>query len=344
MLERARSIAGRRPPARGGPRRDFVVAENRRIAQDLIVPAKDCGKAKPGDRRRRDRRVPDRRARADRARRRVLAARPTRASRSRSRCASTTCRSSSKAAAAAAKRLPRECGTPSEAVDLRRAAARHDRRRVREGLRRRGLLRAQRQRAIRLVVAIADVSHYVKDGDAIDRDARASARRRSTSAPRDPDAARGAVRTSSARSGPKSTGSAWSPTWRSPRPAGSAATVLPGGDALARGSPTPVWAWLSTRRPRRTRAKALLPHLADAPRALPPCSRPPRQTRRDRPRPSSSSSCSTRHGKIEKRSSGAAQRRAQMIEECMLAANVSAADLLARPGTRRSTACTRADA
>ena len=47
VLERAhREVVGRLHDERGV---FFVVAENRRIAQDLIVPADDRGKAKPGD-------------------------------------------------------------------------------------------------------------------------------------------------------------------------------------------------------------------------------------------------------------------------------------------------------
>ena len=59
-----------------------------------------------------------------------------------------------------------------------RRAAGHDRRRGRARLRRRGLLRAvharPRQDAVkgwRLIVAIADVSHYVKPGEPLDDDA-----------------------------------------------------------------------------------------------------------------------------------------------------------------------------
>ena len=70
------------------------------------------------------------------------------------------------------RRGPRRARRPA------RAAAGHDRRRDREGLRRRGVLRAARSArgrgkgGFRLVVAIADVSHYVKHGDALDREAR----------------------------------------------------------------------------------------------------------------------------------------------------------------------------
>ena len=62
-----------------------------------------------------------------------------------------------------------------------RRAAGHDRRRGRARLRRRGVLRAVlqggRRKGWRLIVAIADVSHYVQPGDALDSDAQ----RRATS-------------------------------------------------------------------------------------------------------------------------------------------------------------------
>ena len=56
--------------------------------------------------------------------------------------------------------------------DLRDAAVRHHRRRDRAGLRRRGLRAARKARAGGCWVAIADVSHYVRPGDALDQDAR----------------------------------------------------------------------------------------------------------------------------------------------------------------------------
>ena len=81
-------------------------------------------------------------------------------------------------AQAAALPDQRAPGRPAPPHRPERRAAGHDRRRGRARLRRRGVLRADQarprqdaRRGWRLVVAIADVSHYVKPGEPIDDDA-----------------------------------------------------------------------------------------------------------------------------------------------------------------------------
>jgi len=173
VLERAhREVVGRLHEERGVV---FVVAENRRIAQDLIVPAKDRGKAKSGD---------------------VVVVEiveyPTAEREPIARVIEVLGRATdpgieieialrkhalpfefSKAAAAQAKKLPSKVldaeranrtdltGLPLVTIDGETAKDFDD-----------AVWCERRGKGWRLVVAIADVSHYVKDGDAIDRDAR----------------------------------------------------------------------------------------------------------------------------------------------------------------------------
>jgi len=173
VLERAhREVVGRMHEERGV---SFVVAENRRIAQDLIVPDKDRGKAKPGD---------------------VVVVEiveyPTAEREPIARVIEVLGRATdpgieieialrkhalpfefSKAATAQAKKLPAKvlAGERAGRVDLTplplvtidgETAKDFDD----------AVWCERKGKGWRLVVAIADVSHYVKDGDAIDRDAR----------------------------------------------------------------------------------------------------------------------------------------------------------------------------
>ena len=154
----------------------FVVAENRRINQDLLVPPDERGNAKAGD-------VvvveivaqPSPQREAARARDRGARQRtPIRAWKSRSRCASTTCRTSSRRRRGSRRRsCRRRCREPTAPgrVDLRalplvtidgETAKDFDD----------AVWCERKGKGFRLVVAIADVSHYVRDGDALDRDAR----------------------------------------------------------------------------------------------------------------------------------------------------------------------------
>ena len=174
VLVRAnRTIVGRLHEERGIA---FVVAENRRINQDLLVPPGERGAAKAGRRRRRrDRRAADARsARRSPAWSKCSAATPIRAWRSRSRCASTTCRMRSRpppsarrtgcrAEVRAADRKGRIDLTalPLVTIDGETAKDFDD-----------AVYCERTARGFRLIVAIADVSHYVRDGDALDRDAR----------------------------------------------------------------------------------------------------------------------------------------------------------------------------
>ncbi|HET9339229.1 MAG TPA: VacB/RNase II family 3'-5' exoribonuclease, partial [Casimicrobiaceae bacterium] len=173
VLERAhREIVGRLHDERGVW---FVVAENRRIAQDLIVPATERGEAKPGD---------------------VVVVEiveyPTAEREPIARVTEVLGRATdpgmeieialrkhalpfkfSKAAAAQAKKLPghvldaeREgrvdlTGLPLVTIDGETAKDFDD-----------AVWCERKGKGFRLVVAIADVSHYVRDGDAIDKDAR----------------------------------------------------------------------------------------------------------------------------------------------------------------------------
>ena len=173
VLERGtREIVGRLHDERGVW---FVVAENRRIAQDLIVPAKDRGAAKPGD---------------------VVVVEiveyPTAEREPIARVIEVLGRATdpgmeieialrkhalpfkfSKAAAVQAKRLPDHVldseragrvdltAVPLVTIDGETAKDFDD-----------AVWAEKKGKGFRLVVAIADVSHYVRDADAIDQDAR----------------------------------------------------------------------------------------------------------------------------------------------------------------------------
>jgi len=335
VLERAhREVVGRLHEDRGV---SFVVAENRRIAQDLIVPAKDCGKAKPGD---------------------VVVVEiveyPTAEREPIARVVEVLGRATdpgieieialrkhdlpfefSKAAAAAAKRLPREVqdaeregrvdltGLPLVTIDGETAKDFDD-----------AVFCERKGKGFRLVVAIADVSHYVKDGDAIDRDAR----ERATSVyfprrviPMLPEA--------------------MSNELCSLRPEVDRLCMVADMEITATGgirryrfypavmhsharlTYTQVWAWLSDPSTATdARAKALLPHLRtlhELYRVL--------ATGRDKRGAIDFETVELElvfdaHGKIEKIVPAPRNDAHKLIEECMLAANVSAADLLAKAG------------
>ncbi len=113
-------------------------------------------------------------ARRSRASSRCSAATRTRAWRSRSRCASTICRTSSRSRRASRRRSCRAdvsdrdragrvdlTALPLVTIDGETAKDFDD-----------AVYCASAGRGFRLIVAIADVSHYVKDGDPLDRDAR----------------------------------------------------------------------------------------------------------------------------------------------------------------------------
>ena len=227
VLERAnRTIVGRLYEERGIW---FVVAENRRINQDLLVPPDERGSAKAGD-------VvvveivqqpsPQREAMArvievlgsdtDPGMEIEIALRkhdlPHEFSRGGAQAGAASCPPRSPTADRAGR------------VDLRAAAARHHRRRDGEGLRRRRLLRAQGQ--------------GLPAGGGDRRRLALRARRRSARprrararhvgllpAARDPDAAGGAVQRALLAQARRSTGCAWSATWRSPRRARSGSTA-----------------------------------------------------------------------------------------------------------------------
>ena len=170
-------------------------------------------------------------------------------------------------------------------VDLTRAAARHHRRRDGEGLRRRRVLRAQGQglpadRRDRRRLALRPRRRRA-------RPRRARARHVGLfPAPRDPDAAGGAVERALLAQARRSTACAWSARWTSaPTGAIKQLPVLSGGDALARAPHLHAGAGTGCRDPkqaRRARRSALLPHLAEPLRALPRAQGGARGARRDR--------------------------------------------------------------
>ena len=169
-----REVVGRLHEERGIA---FVVAENRRINQDLLVPPDERGSAKSGEvvvveiveqpspQREAIARVVevlgsytdpghgdrDRAAQA-RSAARVLA--PRRASRPAS-CPPTVHRRATARAASTSRRCR---SSPSTARPRRTSTT--------------PCIASARARASGSIVAIADVSHYVRDGDALDRDAR----------------------------------------------------------------------------------------------------------------------------------------------------------------------------
>ena len=199
----------------------FVVAENRRINQDILVPADERGGAKAGE---------------------VVVVeiveQPSRASRSRSARVKEVLGSATDPGieieiALRKHELPFEFsegreaageaaaggGAPRRSQGPRRphrAAARHHRRRDGEGLRRRRLLRAQGQglpahRRDRRRLALRARRRR-------DRHGRARARHLGLfPAARDPDAAGGAVQRAVLAQAGTSTACAWRATWRSPR-------------------------------------------------------------------------------------------------------------------------------
>ena len=215
-----------------------------------------------------------------------------------------------------------------------RAAAGHDRRRDGEGLRRRGLLRAQGQglppdRRDRRRLALRARRRR-------DRQGRARARHVGLlPAARDPDAAGGAVERAVLAQARRSTGCAWSATWTiTAHGAIEALRVLPRGHALAgRASPTrrSGRGCPSPRRRRRAQAKALLPASAEPVRAVQGARRGARRSAaRSTSTPSSSRSSSTTAGKITAIVPAPRNDAHKLIEECMLAANVCTADFLAK--------------
>ncbi|MEO8485577.1 MAG: ribonuclease R [Betaproteobacteria bacterium] len=335
VLERThRQIVGRLHDERGVW---FVVAENRRIAQDLIVPTKDRGAAKPGD---------------------VVVVEiveyPTAEREPIARVVEVLGRATdpgmeieialrkhalpfefSKAALAQAKTLPDRVqdseragrvdltGLPLVTIDGETAKDFDD-----------AVWCERKGKGYRLIVAIADVSHYVRDGDAIDQDAR----ERATSVyfprrviPMLPEAlsnelcslkpqvdrlcmvadmevtAQGAIRRSS-----------FYPAVMHSR---------------ARLTYTEVWSWLSDpANATDARARALLPqlqalyelyHVLDA--------------SRDKRGAIDFETVELQlmfdeHGKIEKIVPAPRNDAHKLIEECMLAANVCAAEILAKAG------------
>ena len=219
VLERAnRTIVGRLYEERGIA---FVVAENRRINQDLLVP--------PGRARRarspatssssRSSSSPRRSARRSRASSRCSAATPIPGMEIEIALRKHDLPHEFSLAAQQAGRQAADGGAPTRPHGPRRphgAAARHDRRRDGEGLRRRRVLRAQGQglpadRRDRRRLALRARRRCA-------RPRRARARHLGLfPAPRDPDAAGGAVERALLAQARRSTACAWSATWRSTR-------------------------------------------------------------------------------------------------------------------------------
>jgi len=335
VLERAhREVVGRLHEDRGV---SFVVAENRRIAQDLIVPAKDLGRAKPGD---------------------VVVVEiveyPTAEREPIARVVEVLGRATdpgieieialrkhdlpfefSKAASAAAKRLPREVqdtdregrvdltGIPLVTIDGESAKDFDD-----------AVWCERKGKGFRLVVAIADVSHYVRDGDAIDRDAR----ERATSVyfprrviPMLPEALSNEL-------------CSLKPDVDRLCMVADMEITATGGirryrfypavmHSRARLTYNEVWRWLSDPSTATdARARSLLPHL-EALYALYRVL----ATGRDKRGAIDFETVELElvfdaHGKIEKIVPAPRNDAHKLIEECMLAANVSAADLLEKAG------------
>ena len=315
----------------------FLVAENKRISQDILVPPDCAASAKPGQvviaeiveqpsaHRRRWRRWS-----------RCSATTPTPAWKSRSRCASTICRTNSPPPAKRqAARLPPEVRPPT-------CTGRNDLTRCRwspSTARPRGTsttpcTASASARASGSIVAIADVSHYVRDGDALDREARE--RGNSVYFPRrvipmlpeelsnglcslNPEVDR-AVH--GLRHG-RSTRTARSSDYR----------FYP---AVMHSRARLTYTRCGIGCPRRTERAAakrnrLLPHLEDLHELYQDAGQGARQARRDRFRDDRDSQMKfDEHGKIEAIVPEARNDAHRLIEECMLAANVCAPDYLHR--------------
>ena len=174
VVERAhRRIVGRLHSEHGVA---FVAADDRRIQHDILIEPGATGERETrtgGDRR--ARRPAGAERPADRPRRR--GARQLRRPGHGDRDRAAQARAAVRVLAARRKQLATRLPRAVRSADLKgregspRAAAGDHRRRDGEGLRRRGLLRAASGKGFRLVVAIADVSHYVAPATALDDDA-----------------------------------------------------------------------------------------------------------------------------------------------------------------------------
>ncbi|HEY8244970.1 MAG TPA: ribonuclease R [Casimicrobiaceae bacterium] len=335
VLERAQSeIVGRLHDERGVW---FVVAENRRIAQDLIVPANDRGAAKPGDvvvveiveyptgEREPIARVTEVLGRATDPGMEIEIALRKHALPFKF----------SKAALAQAKKLPdhvlpseREARVditdlPLVTIDGETAKDFDD-----------AVYCERKGKGFRLVVAIADVSHYVRDGDAIDKDAR----ERATSVyfprrviPMLPEALSNELCSLK----PKVDRLCMvadleiSATGDIRRHRFYPAVM----HSRARLTYTEVWSWLSDPSTATDeRATALLPHLKDLYALYKVLDQ-----RRDVRGAIDFETVELqlvfdKHGKIERIVPSPRNDAHKLIEECMLAANVCAADLLEKAG------------
>ena len=337
VLERAnREVVGRLHEERGV---SFVVAENRRINQDLLVPPDERGarEVRRG-RRRRDRRAAvARSARRSRASIEVLGSATDPGHRDRDRAA----QARAAVRVLARRRSGRRSGFPTEVrpadrkgrvdltalplvtIDGETAKDFDD-----------AVYCERKGKGFRLVVAIADVSHYVRDGDAIDHDAR----ERGTSVyfprrviPMLPEELSNELCSLKPRRRPPVHGlrhgdhragrdrGATRSTRRSCTRARASPTRRSG-----RGCPSP-----RRRRPRE--AKALLPHLQRSVRAV-PGARSARASKRGAIDFDTVELALVfdEHGKIAAIVPAPRNDAHKLIEECMLAANVCAADFLAK--------------
>ena len=343
VLERAqRRVVGRLRSEHGML---FVVPEDKRISHDFLIPPDEtpARAAGPGRDGRDHRAAVEARAAGRRAWSRCSATTPIPAWRSRSRCASTICRTCSRARSSG-------CAScfPTSVTDDRprgprrpaRAAARDDRRRDREGLRRRGVLRAAQGEArrgkggYRLVVAIADVSHYVTHGDALDREALRARQLGVFPAPRDPDAAGAALeRAVLAQSAGRAAVRGLRHGDRRPTARSTRYKFYPGGHALARAAHlhrsrrrcSRIAQGEAAQRHARARCRisqnlyALFKVLVEVARSSAARS----TSRRSRPQ-----IVFDDKGKIERIVPVQRNDAHRLIEECMLAANVCASDFL----------------
>ncbi len=304
-------------------------------------------------RRRRDRAAALAPARADRPRGRGAGQHDrSRAWRSRSRCASTISRSNSpRPRARQAKELPTEVRRTTIGGPRRpaRAAARHHRRRDCARFRRRRVSASARASGFRLVVAIADVSP-LRAGRRCARPRRARARHVGVfSAPRDPDAAGGAVERARARSNPHVDRLCMvcdMEVTAQGLDQAATASIRAVMHSQARLTYTKVWTWLrAAERGEALPAEAalLMPHLQNLYAVY-------RALAKSRVKRGAIDFETLEmqlefdvHGKIVRDRAGARNEAHRLIEECMLAANVCTAEFLARStSTRRCTACTKA--